>query len=696
MLRQQGRIDEAVVLVAQAMALYAQRPIGLNVQAEFLNRCGRFADACAVADQAIAADPESSSAWFNRGVALAGMGRVDEAIAAYEAALERDGNLAGALNNLGSIHSRRGALDAALDFHRRAAAASPGEVLYWSNLAAALTAKGDWPNALDALRQGIALRREDIGLWRRYVDLIGKIANLDITGQLVDELGYCLSVPELSTDRVREIGCRIFMLQIVVKTLLDAHDGERFANFLAVFSDTDLRQRRDELSHGLFCRLLSGRRIASPGLETFLATLRRHLLDFAVNGNLGLVLWRNGLDFLAALAHQCFLTEYVYWVAPQEKTQLETLVDMVAEVCRRGQTPDPAVVALLACYRPLHKFKFVRTLASLPLLAGNPLLAGLFRVQVEEPEEEARLRKQIRALTPIHDEISQAVRRQYEENPYPRWGVPRVFHALSVADYVRGLTPLNHDAVPDLPEAPEILIAGCGSGQQPIEVAISMPTARITAIDLSLTTMAYAMRKARELGVTNIEFGQADLLEIGAWTQRFDMIMCSGVLHHLAVPEQGLDVLLSLLKPGGLLKLAVYSDTARQSIVAARDFIAQNGYSTSEDGIRQCRHDIWTLPDADPVRGVVRWGDYYATSTCRDLLFHVQEHRYTIPKLKASLEERNLQFLGFLYSDVDLFNAYLARFPDDVRAVNLDNWAVFEAENPLIFMNMYQFTAKRG
>jgi 2-polyprenyl-3-methyl-5-hydroxy-6-metoxy-1,4-benzoquinol methylase len=333
---------------------------------------------------------------------------------------------------------------------------------------------------------------------------------------------------------------------------------------------------------------------------------------------------------------------------------------------------------------------------ALPALANHSALKELLRVQIQEPEQERRLRKTIRTLTPINDGISRAVRQQYEENPYPRWVVPRILRCASATEYAQSQTPLKADAVPLQPETPDVLIAGCGSGQQPVEVAISVPLARITAVDLSLTAMAYGMRKAEELGLSTIKFAQADLLELGAWTQRYDMIMCTGVLHHLEQPEKGLDVLLSLLKPGGIMKLALYSEAGRQSIVAGRDFIAAKGYAPSGEGIRQCRRDIFALPPSDPVRAVAERSDFYALSPCRDLLFHVQEHRFTIPQIKALLAERNLRLLGFIYSKVSRFTSYLARFPDNPEADNLDNWEIYEAENPMTFKNMYQFSVTRA
>ena len=94
------------------------------------------------------------------------------------------------------------------------------------------------------------------------------------------------------------------------------------------------------------------------------------------------------------------------------------------------------------------------------------------------------------------------------------------------------------------------------------------------AVDLSLTSLAYAVRKTRELGIGNIEYRQADILALGALTERFDVVDCTGVLHHLADPVAGWRILCSLLRPGGLMRIGLYSEQARRHVVRAREFIA--------------------------------------------------------------------------------------------------------------------------
>ena len=119
-------------------------------------------------------------------------------------------------------------------------------------------------------------------------------------------------------------------------------------------------------------------------------------------------------------------------------------------------------------------------------------------------------------MTSITSGVSDAVRDQYEQNPYPRWvKLPIREQALNFNDELRRtlpfapFTPMTDDS------APELLVAGCGTGSHPILVAQRFRGVRVLAIDLSLSSIAYAKRKTQELGVTNVEYAQADILKLG-------------------------------------------------------------------------------------------------------------------------------------------------------------------------------------
>ena len=87
--------------------------------------------------------------------------------------------------------------------------------------------------------------------------------------------------------------------------------------------------------------------------------------------------------------------------------------------------------------------------------------------------------------------------------------------------------------------------------------------------------------------------------------------------------------------------------------------------------------------------------DFYSTSSARDLLFHAQEHRFSIQEISTILKDLNLEFLGFNFLDLSVKDKYLKIFPNDKKNVSLDNWDQFETNNPATFLNMYQFWVRK-
>jgi hypothetical protein len=161
------------------------------------------------------------------------------------------------------------------------------------------------------------------------------------------------------------------------------------------------------------------------------------------------------------------------------------------------------------------------------------------------------------------------------------------------------------------------------------------------------------------------------------------------VLHHLADPAAGWRVLLSLLRPHGLMLVGLYSATARQSLAAARAFIAERGYRATADDIRACRQELIKRSGMPPFR------DFSSTSGCRDLLFNVMEHQFTIPQIKAFIDENRLTFLGFEQLPHDVLRHFQRQFPDADAMRDFESWHAFEQTHPLTFGNMYFFWVQK-
>ena len=431
--------------------------------------------------------------------------------------------------------------------------------------------------------------------------------------------------------------------------------------------------------------MLESATVRDLNLERYLTSLRRIMLgivsrETASGGSLGESL----LELGCALAKQCFLNEYVFSIGAQEAEQAGRLRDRLVEMLAADQPVPPLVPAVTAAYFPLFSLPGVKSLLDRSWPAP---MRGLLAQQISEPEEERQLRDTIARLTGIESKVSTLVRQQYEENPYPRWvtvvsnrGPSRISQFLRQQFPAASLRDLAGEGRED------ILIAGCGTGQQSIVTARRFPDARVLAIDLSLASLAYAKRMSGVFGVQNVEYAQADILELGALDRSFDVIEASGVLHHLADPFEGWRVLLAKLRPGGFMHIGLYSRVARSQIRAAREFLAGKRAGSSSSDIRAWRQDLLSTP----MKSVANYADFFSASECRDLLFHVQEHQLTIPEIAAFLREHNLQLLGFELAPGIAAN-YRFRFPEDRSMTNLASWHMFESENPATFASMYQF-----
>lgn len=142
--------------------------------------------------------------------------------------------------------------------------------------------------------------------------------------------------------------------------------------------------------------------------------------------------------------------------------------------------------------------------------------------------------------------------------------------------------------------------------------------------------------------------------------------------------------------------VGLYSEIARRGIVAAREYIQQHGIEDSDAGIRQFRSEILNMPDAHPMKSLINFQDFYSLSECRDLLFHVQEHRFTALELRRSIDALGIRFLGFQPPLAPgTKERYSAMFPEDPHGLDLKSWHEYELKNLATFSGMYQFWLKK-
>jgi 2-polyprenyl-3-methyl-5-hydroxy-6-metoxy-1,4-benzoquinol methylase len=421
-------------------------------------------------------------------------------------------------------------------------------------------------------------------------------------------------------------------------------------------------------------------------LERLLTAIRHGLLQQTTSENPSQTAVGEELELFCALAQQCFLNDYVFALGDAEQAAVLGLRDRIAAALVAGTAIAPRDLIVIASYLPLHTLPGA---ASLLTRSWPNSIERLLQQQIREPLEEEADRETIPALTPIDNAVSLQVQHQYEQSPYPRWTAVPPIAPTTVVHYLRDRLSIVPLSWPETTVGVEILIAGCGTGSHSIDSGLRFPKARILAIDISRISLAYARRKSRALGVTNVDYAQADILELAALGRRFDVIETVGVLHHLADPAAGWRALLSLLRPNGLMLVGLYSATARQSLAPARAFIAARGYRATADDIRACRQELITR------FGMPLFRDFSSTSGCRDLLFNVMEHQFTIPQIKAFLGDNGLAFLGFSQLPPPVLRQFQQQFPEAGALGDLARWHAFEQANPLTFGNMYIFWVQK-
>jgi Flp pilus assembly protein TadD/SAM-dependent methyltransferase len=674
---QSGRLEEAEALATSLTQQFPKHPFGWRLLGAVLKQMDRLSESLAPKQKAAELSPHDTEAHYNLGNTLKELGRLDEAEASYGQAIALKPDDAEAHNNLGVTLQELGRLGEAEANYRRAIALKPDYAEAHSNLGITLQELGrldesissfvrainltaDFDNAYSNLGfalKGARFSKGDQNLYPILINLLTEknfVRPKDVTAAILSllRLDNLIEDELLSTAGFKNI-----------------KEVDRAINTLA----------QVPLLHQLMriCPL------PDLQLEALFISMRRVLL-----ANLEQIeASPEIIYFLSTLSLHCFTNEYIYFETEEETELINILEAAIAKRIAQVSQPTMTATLILATYRPLHQYDWSEKLHVLDQLPDVKVRL------VEEPLAERVIAQNMPALSDVDDDVSLKVREQYEESPYPRWV------KLAIAPKVKSIAEVINDAKLQLHSeniksvlSPSILIAGCGTGQQAIGTASRFANCKVTAVDLSRASLAYAQRKTSELGIASIKYLHADILNLGELGEEFDIIESSGVLHHMDDPMAGWRVLIDLLKTGGLMRIGLYSELARRHIVKTREEIGLQGIGSSEAEIRQFRQSLVESHD-EHHQQLTGSGDFFSLSEVRDLVFHVQEHRLTLPQIQHRLDDLGLKFCGF--EGKDIVRRFKHSFGKDSDACDLSLWHQFEEENPQTFAGMYQFWCQK-
>ncbi|WP_390614571.1 class I SAM-dependent methyltransferase [Maricurvus nonylphenolicus] len=445
-------------------------------------------------------------------------------------------------------------------------------------------------------------------------------------------------------------------------------------------------------SDKVLCEYLKYSFVVSPELENLLTQARRVILTQSLAA---MNLPDEIMPLVVGLAQQNWLNEYIHYVEQDERVLIDELETLLQEhvTSSGGRVSDvEGLLLLLLLYKPLESLACHEVLKKVNIESWPVSLKLLARETLFDSQKDLQYSLKVKSIGDISDDVSRQVRLQYEENPYPRWNsLPVPERKNSYYQAIRSLLDAGDKLLDSVScdEQIDVLVAGCGTGRQPLEIAANF-NVNITAIDITLRSLGYAQMMAEKLNITGIDFLHMDILELQRLGKSYDVVESMGVLHHMASPEKGLESIVGVVKPGGLIKLGLYSSTARKAVSAVRKIYAESDLEPTAENIRSVRRALLDSSAKDEFKGIELFGDIYAMSPCRDLLFHVQEHSYDLLQVRDLLELFNLEFLGFTFADGSVNSAFDQCYGRESRR-DLGAWHTFEESNPRTFESMYQF-----
>jgi SAM-dependent methyltransferase len=245
----------------------------------------------------------------------------------------------------------------------------------------------------------------------------------------------------------------------------------------------------------------------------------------------------------------------------------------------------------------------------------------------------------------LSSDASMHVQDFYERYPYPRPVDSLASYARTWDDTLKRRADF-HLFWPSrsYTEDQSILVAGCGTSQA-AKHAMRWPHAQVTGIDFSATSVHCTEDLKRAHNLNNLQVHQLGIEQASELDQRFDQIVCTGVLHHLKDPDAGLSALRSVLKPDGAMHLMVYAPYGRTGIYMLQEFCGRMGIHATDGEIRDLISALGMLPPGHPLENLLRQApDFRHEAALADALLHPQDRAYSVPQLLDFLAKGGMTF----------------------------------------------------
>lgn len=261
------------------------------------------------------------------------------------------------------------------------------------------------------------------------------------------------------------------------------------------------------------------------------------------------------------------------------------------------------------------------------------------------------------------DSTTMKIKEQYSDFPYPNlWKGVIPLDTIELAKQKNLITGLyNIEYIQQvafkkmLPlNGMKVLVAGCGTGEGAILSALAFPTVKYTFVDISVASLNMAKKYVEELKIKNVEFFEADIMTMNL-EKKFDIVISTGVIHHLSDPSRGVANLKKHLEDYGVLSAMVYGEYGRFEIGLFQDAlkIVLGNRVDFNAGIDLTKSFINNIDAAKNRITNIMWkedidkGDQHIV----DLLLNVNENRYNVKSLSDMLQQGGMNLFELISND---------------------------------------------
>jgi hypothetical protein len=409
---------------------------------------------------------------------------------------------------------------------------------------------------------------------------------------------------------------------------------------------------------GLLLAVLHLGLIGDPAVETFLCRARRALCAPDAKPKL--------LALAIAFAQQAFNNDYAWPVSAEDEAALTFVAGDEFGLARR------------AMFAPLDA-----ATGGFPTLGAYMAERASYEAALQSAEQ------RIASLYPLTPDAFALATARDAHAPAPRWQglrLPgRIDVRASLARQYAWAGPFPDFAPPLL-----ALVPSAGTCHLALSMAVGYENVQVEAIDVSRRVLAFGLAQAEAIGVPNIHFSQADLLDLPKTGAGWGHAEALEILGTAADPRASVVALADVLAPGSFLRLGAPGKRSGAVAAKARASLREAGTPTNLAGLRRWRADILAGEYGPELqRDLPHWPGFNSAAALAAFCLQPGDNHFDIAALRALLEGLPVRFLGFEL-DPETLQRYKTRFPGESTGADLANWQKFEAALPEPF-DFYRF-----